>query len=66
MQELYNILNAMKDNEVYIEYAWIEKGNDVIKLSVKKVVQKKELSIIRSGLKSQYQGDSVLMSTIFK
>ena len=50
----YPELKEMKDSEIFIEWAYIVKSKNVIKIHVKRVISKKEKTIFVKALKLEY------------
>ena len=50
----YPELKTMKPSEIFIEWAYIVKSNNVIKIHVRKVIPKKEKIIFVKALKLEY------------
>jgi len=50
----YPELKNMKSNEIFIEWAYIVKSKNVIKIHVRKVIPKKEKTIFVKALKLEY------------
>lgn len=50
----YPELKDMKPNEIFIEWAYIIKSKNVIKIHIKRVIPKKEKTIFVKALKLEY------------
>lgn len=67
MEEQYPELKNMKLNEMFIEFARVEKEGQILaKFRMNSIALKKDRDVIARGLKAQYQGDQVYLTTIFK
>jgi len=54
LEILYPELKNMKSNEIFIEWAFIVKTKNIIKIHIKKVIPKKEKTIFVKALKLEY------------
>lgn len=63
MEEKYPELAGMKDNEVFIEYAWFSVNK---KIQLREIVKKEDLRQIKSGLKLLHGEDHINLITISK
>lgn len=54
LEILYSELKDMKPDELFIEWAFIVKSKNIIKIHIKKVIPKKEKTIFVKALKLEY------------
>jgi hypothetical protein len=54
IEKLYPELKDMKANEIFIDWAFIVKSKNIIKIHVRKVILKKEKIIFVKALKLEY------------
>ena len=54
LEILYPELKNMKSNEIFIEWAFIVKTKNIIKIHIRKVIPKKEKTIFVKALKLEY------------
>ena len=53
-EDKYPELKDMKPNEIFVEWAYIVKSKNIIKIHVRKVINKKEKTIFVKALKLEY------------